>query len=108
MRGNRMKKTGTAALVMAMMLWAGAAFADVPQLLTQQARLLDSSGVPAQGNQTIVFTFYGSPTGSTALWTETHTVTLDDGYFVAALGELTPFPSTLFDGSPLYLGIKVG
>ena len=57
---------------------------------------------------TVIFTFYDAPSGGTALWTETQTVTTKDGIFRVALGSITPFPANFnFNWSGLYLGIKV-
>jgi len=83
----------------------------VPLTLTQQGRLLDASDAPVDGVQlTFTFTLYTTETGGTGIWTENQVITPDSGYFSARLGETTPFPSTIFDGSraSLYLGIKIG
>jgi hypothetical protein len=85
-----------------------AARADVPLLLSQQGRLLNASDEPVTGTVSIVFSLYTAATGGTATWTETHNVTLDSGYFVATLGDTTALTKALFNGNPLYLGIKVG
>ncbi len=78
---------------------------DVPAGLTQTGRMFDAIGRPVSGNRTIVFAIYDAPTGGAALWTESHDVAFDDGYFVVALGETTALPG--FDGAPVYLGLKV-
>ena len=83
----------------------------VPLTLTQQGRLLDSSNAPVDGVQlTFTFTLYTAATGGAGIWTEDQIITPDQGYFSARLGETTPFPATIFDGSraALYLGIKIG
>jgi len=82
--------------------------AEVPLLLSQQGRLLNSSDEPVTGTVAMVFSLYTAGTGGTANWTETHTVTLDSGYFVVTLGDTTALTKALFNGNPLYLGIKVG
>ena len=73
--------------------------------------MLDQTGAPIDGGA-LVFSFalYTSATGGTALWTEEQSITPDQGYFSARLGETAPFPTTLFDGSQgtLFLGITVG
>jgi hypothetical protein len=81
--------------------------AVVPNFLTQQGRLLDSSGNPVTAPVQFLFTIYDMPTLGTALWTETQTITLDNGYFAARLGDKTALPATLFDGNPRYLGVKI-
>ena len=107
---------GVAALVTAL-AGAGLAYSSsavaqsVPLALTQQGRLLDASGAPVDG-VALAFTFsiYSADTGGTPIWTESQNITPDQGYFSARLGENSPFPATLFDGSQgaLYLGIKIG
>ena len=87
------------------------AAASIPQTLTQQGRLLDSDGAPVDGVQ-LVFTFslYTTASAGTAIWTENQSITPDNGYFSAKLGDVTAFTANIFDGSQgtLYLGIKIG
>jgi hypothetical protein len=86
-----------------------AARAGVPQQLAEQGHLVDSSGNPVAGSVQIVFAIYTAASGGTMLWTETQTVTLDGGYFSAALGEVTPIPASVFaGGATLYLGVTIG
>lgn len=92
----------------ATLLAAASASSAVPGQLTEQGRLLDTAGAPATGSVSIVFAVYDAATGGTALWTETQNITLDDGYFSARLGEVTPIPASVFDGATKYLGVKVG
>lgn len=92
---------------------ASSGSADVPNGITQQGRLLDSEGEPVTGELTFVFTIYDDPLLSeeaNKLWSETQSITLDDGYFSTRLGDggSNPFPDDLFDGSQRYLGVKVG
>jgi hypothetical protein len=82
--------------------------AAVPNLLTQQGRLVSASGVPVTTAVAITFNVYAAASGGTALWTETQNVTPDDGYFSTRLGEVTALPATLFDGSVRYLGVTIG
>ena len=89
-------------------LASGQAAADVPDLLTEQGRLTDSSGNPVQGTEGITFVIYDAPTGGNALWTEIQSVTLDEGYFSAVLGQTTTIPATVWSGATRYLGMKIG
>lgn len=98
----------SAASLAASLFVASAASSAVPSVLTQQGRLFTSTGSPATGTVSIQFSVYGAATGGTALWTETQSVTLDDGYFSARLGEATAIPASVFDGSTRYLAVKVG
>jgi hypothetical protein len=85
------------------------ASAAVPALLTQQGRLLDEAGAPVDADVSFVFSIYSAATGGTALWTETQTITVDQGYFSARLGDVTAIDPALFDGTKnLFLGVKVG
>jgi len=84
-------------------------FAQAPQLLNYQGKLSTTSGSPATSPYTMTFTIYSSATGTTPLWTETQTVTVDKGIFNVLLGSARPFSDTLFTGTgDWYLGVKVG
>jgi len=100
------------AAVSAVGLWSISAFAaaaPVPATLTQQGRILDATtGDPVSSKVQIVFNVYADAKGGTALWTETQSITLDDGYFSAQLGSVTTIPDGVFDGSVRYLGVTVG
>ena len=104
---GRIRRTAGAALIVAA-LSTGSALAAVPQFLTEQGQLVDQNGVPVPGSISITFAIYGAPTGGTALWSEGQSVTLDDGFFSAVLGETTAIPANIFTGAPLYLGVTVG
>jgi hypothetical protein len=85
------------------------AVAAVPQVLTQQGRLLDKDGNAVDADIAFVFTIYDAATAGNALWTETQTVSVDAGFYSLRLGEKTALPASLFDGTKsLYLGVKVG
>jgi len=93
----------------AIMALAGTASAQqVPAALTQQGRLTDGDGAPVSGTVAMTFTVYDSATAGAELWSEVQSVTLDDGYFSARLGEVTALDPGLFDGSVRYLGVTVG
>src|SRR5207248_688952 len=79
-----------------------------PVALTEQGRLFDGNGAPLSATVPITFAVYASATGGAPLWTETQTLTLDQGYFSATLGAGTPFPPTLWDGSVRYVGVQAG
>jgi hypothetical protein len=97
-----------ALLTQGVLLASSAASAGVPRSLTEQGRLFDSGGSPLNVTTTLQFALYAGPAGGAALWSETRTVTLDQGYFSAQLGAVTPFPAGLWTGASLYLGITVG
>jgi hypothetical protein len=85
-----------------------AAAADVPQTITHQGRLYDASDKPINATLQVKFVLYADAATMTALWSETDMVTFDDGYFAVSVGEATPFPAGVLDGSVRYLGVTVG
>jgi len=88
--------------------FASNANAQAPSLLHQQGRLLNTDNTPVAGPIQMVFTLYDMGSGGSVLWTETHNVTLDEGYFSVTLGSTTAIDGTVFDGTPRYMGIAVG
>jgi hypothetical protein len=82
-------------------------FAQPPNLLNYQGRLTDD-GVPLDGERSITFSIYTTSIAGSALWTETITVTINDGVFNVLLGSNESFPADLFaDNDELFLGIRV-
>jgi hypothetical protein len=98
----------TVAVTVGPVLFAASASAQVPGTMTHQGRLFDAMGATLNGTVTLKFAVYASPTAPAPLWTETHSVILDAGYYSVALGSLTPFGAGLFDGSTRYFGVTVG
>ncbi|MFO0616685.1 MAG: collagen-like protein [Polyangiaceae bacterium] len=78
-----------------------------PHQLTHQGRLFDAAGAPVDGPLSVTFAIYDAQASATPLWTETHMVTFDDGYYSVALGATSPLDAAL-DGSERFLGIQVG
>jgi hypothetical protein len=86
-----------------------AAAASVPARLTEQGRLFrKDNGMPMTGMIALSFSIYGGASGGTALFQEMFNVTLDEGYFSVQLGSSKPLPASLWDGSPKFIGVKVG
>ena len=82
-------------------------FAQSSNLLNFQARLSSTGdGELAEGNYTIVFTLYDSPSEGTVLWSETQSVFIQNGILSVLLGSVTPLEN-YFD-KPVWLGIKIG
>jgi Collagen triple helix repeat (20 copies) len=111
MRGHQGKRKSLrlrASGLVAIVAFLGAASAlAVPSTLTEQGRLLDANGAPVTGSVQITFTVYGDSLGTMALWRETQTLALTDGYFSAELGRTAALPASAFDGSVRYLGVTV-
>lgn len=88
---------------------AASLYAQVPQLLNYQGKLVLEDGTALAGTFSLTFSIYGDSTTGSALWSETQTVAVTDGVFNVLLGSKTSFPSRLFTISgERYLGIKVG
>jgi len=83
-------------------------WAQAPQLLNYQGKL-STGGNPAAVTFSMIFSIYSSASGTTALWSETQSVTVTNGIFNVLLGSVTPIPNSVFTGAgERYLGIKVG
>src|SRR4051812_15298352 len=94
---------GCAGALLAATLPHGAAFAKVPGTLTHQGRLYAESGDPVNDTLDVVFDIYEAPAAQTPLWSETHTITFEDGYFSVSLGSDKPLDGLVLDGSERYL-----
>jgi hypothetical protein len=105
---RRVVSRAIATALAALVLVLGSVAEAAPAFLTQQGRLLSTAGVPMTGTLSFVFTIYDAPTAGASLWTETQSITLDDGYFSAKLGQTTAIGAAVFDGTERYLGVKVG
>jgi hypothetical protein len=79
----------------------------VPNAITQQGRLYDEEGTPITDTLDFVFVIYADPEGDQELWTETQSVTLEDGYFSTRLGSENELSESIFSGPLRYLGIAV-
>jgi Phage Tail Collar Domain len=83
------------ALPAVLMLLAGslAALAEVPTLMSYQARVSDASGTligaTTPANRTVTFKFYSASTGGTPVYTEAQIVTISGGEFSVLLGNGT-------------------
>ena len=101
--------TAAAIAAIGALLLSSGAEAAVPTALTHQGRLFSEKGAPVNATLDVVFTIYdGEDAAGKALWTETHTVSFEDGYFSVSLGDKTALDGVVFDGAVRYLGIKVG
>ncbi len=91
------------------LLFAAPAMADAPAILPLQGTLADSTGTPVDGDTVIVFALYTADIGGAELWSETQTVTVDQGFFTAFLGDYSALDLALFrDNGSVWLGVRVG
>ena len=77
--------------------------------INYQGQLTGSSGVHVDdGVYTMTFSTYDVPTAGSALWTQTSAVTVTNGLFDVALGEIVnPIDVAIFPGGPRWLGVQV-
>ena len=82
--------------------------AQAPSTMTYQGKLTLTDGTVVVGAKQIIFSIYTVATGGSAVWTETINVQANDnGVFTAVLGQTTPLGVAVFDGDPVYLGLRV-
>lgn len=79
--------------------------AAVPTIINYSGVLSDSSGNALNGSYSATFTLYNDASGS--IWTENHTLNVDEGLFNVKLGSVTRLGEELFE-YPLELGIAIG
>ena len=84
----------------------------INQTVTFQGKVVNSDGTNVtDGDYDFVFSMYTVSTSGSAIWTETRTganqVTVTDGIFSVALGEITALPGSVdFNTDNIYLGIN--
>jgi hypothetical protein len=104
-----MIRTTASALVLVALAAGSAAAQTAPAQMPMQGFLADTAGAPIDQELTMVFSFYTTDTGGAALYTETQTVMVQDGYFNADIGTVMPLDLALFrDNGTVFVGIQVG
>lgn len=98
-----------AAGMVALLMVAGPATAEVPSRLTHQGRLLDDEGEPVTESRQATFTLYDSKTGGAVLWEGQKTVTPDDGGFYSVVlgGPQNPIEPSAVRGGEVWLGVSL-
>ena len=82
----------------------------VPLQVAQQGRIMDSDGVPLEGEKKLTFSLFEEETGGSHVWTEDHIVRFLNGYYSVVLGADetdNPLDGTLLANYPLYLELTV-
>jgi hypothetical protein len=100
---------GRLALALCAVASASALAQGVPATIPFSGNLTNS-GLPVNGNVSMVFELFDGPDGGTRTWTEVQAVVpVKNGLVFADLGSATPFatPATIFNGAPLYLQVTV-
>lgn len=105
-----MKKMKESCIILSITLFIilniATASADIPQLISVQGRLTDTSDSPITTPTSYTFNIYNTPAGGTELWTEPHTIDHDEtGIFTALLGSATPL-NIAFD-EPYWLEVEI-
>jgi hypothetical protein len=95
---------------LALALWIALpaiAAAQAPLQLSYQGRVFKADNTPETGFVDVSFAIFDAATEGTSLWTETQRLILTNGFYSTFLGEVTPIPETVFDGSLRYLQVTV-
>ncbi len=82
----------------------------VPLQVTQQGRILDSSGAALSSSELVVFRIYDAESGGAVLWDEAITVHFNNGYYATILGAdeaNNPLDSDTLSLYPLYLELQL-
>lgn len=80
----------------------------MPATVTHQGRLHGASDAPVSGTIDVAFAIHDAPSGGAALWREVRSISFEEGYSSAALGETVPLEAAVLDGSVRYLGVTAG
>jgi hypothetical protein len=65
--------------------------------MNYQGYLTDSAGNPINGTVSMTFSIWTALSGGSQLWSETQSVTVQDGLFNVILGTLNSIPDSIFD-----------
>ncbi len=94
-------------IVAAALLVPCLAAAEAPAKIGYQGRLLKADGSPEAGSHTLGFAVFAANQGGTALWSESQTLALSDGYYATFLGEQTAIDASVFGGGERWLELTV-
>ena len=90
-----------------LLLWSQLSLAALPPTLNYQGHLTDSGGAPVNASLSITFNLYNVSAGGIAVWSESQTVTVNQGIFSVELGANgSPLSATMFE-TPLWVGLSV-
>jgi hypothetical protein len=80
----------------------------IPWQVNYQGYLTDDSGNPLSGDFVMLFTIWDSPAGGIELWSEEHTLSVENGLFNVILGTLYHITPEIFaPGNPRFLQLDV-
>ena len=106
------KRIKTLAILMVigilLLLTLSSAYAAIPNTINYQGYLTDSGGNPKNGPVTMKFSLYTVLSGGTAFWTETQSVTVNNGVYNVILGSVNQTLGNYNFDVPYFLGVTVG
>ncbi len=76
--------------ILGILVFCGLFAQEIPQKISYQGKLLEN-GNPVNGTKSITFTI--------STWSETKSVTVNNGLYSVTLGETTPIPTSIFDNT---------
>lgn len=99
---------GITVLIFCATMFLSATTVAIPTYIGHQGRILQADNEPMAGVANVAFHLYSQASGGSAIWSQTVSVTFDDGYYSVVLGSGNPALSTdIFDGSERYLGVDL-
>lgn len=87
---------------------APAAQPAAPRTIAFTGLLTDPGGARVTGSRAVSLSLYPAPTGQSAAWTETKTVTASNGAFSTALGDTVPFPADMDFSRAWFVAVRLG
>ncbi len=101
-----MKRTVLASWTLCACLLASTAFSAVPNRLHYSGKL-DTAGGAFTGTIAMTFALYDGLSATSSAWSETQSVSVQDGRFHVLLGDSTAITPSDVDVTDLYLGVTV-
>jgi hypothetical protein len=97
-------------LGISIVLFSANLFASVPRMISYQGKITTTAGLLIDTTLAMTFAIYADPLGMPpSLWGETQdSVKVEKGLFSVLLGSVNPISDSVFDGSIVYLAVKVG
>jgi hypothetical protein len=95
--------------ILALFFYARPADAAINNQINFQGKITNPNGTNVtNGSYNFTFSIYTVATLGAPVWTETKSITVNDGIFQTALGDTTALPGSVdFNGSSLFLGVQV-
>jgi len=82
--------------------------AQVPGMISYQARIIDEETGPVSDTRTISFAIYSQAESGIPIWSEEQNVIIVNGIANVFLGSVVPLTPAIFQSDERYLGVKIG